>query len=251
MTEDEANDLVKAREDALAGCPVSNVPTGELPRAEGASPAPSPSPAELRALPHIRKASFAHRLADVQQDYAFFTHGLLFTHGGFQTDPVEEWMLVNDCPGAVFALEFAQPLFCGLTIPDPVHGHHYNRLLMGCERPVWDKLYRYLNTIIAADPVRKAYVTTFVHEARMPDPKTWRPGDGHPPPGSIVPVHPVGLSATFGLYYMDSFKEFLPPPHYRRVGRQKNGLNYLPRLVRDEAEDKVLKMADAVFGGKR
>jgi hypothetical protein len=251
MTDEEVARLLKAREDALAGCPISNVPVGELPREEGTAAAPAPSAAELRTLPHIHKIRFAHRLSEVQQDYAFFTHGLLFTHGGFQHDPVEEWMLLNDCPGAVFALEFVQPLFVGLGIPDPVHAQHYNHLLMGCERGVWEKLYRYLNTIIAADPVKKAYVTTFVHEARMPDPKAWKPGDGHPNPASVIPVHPVGLSANFGLYYMDSFKEFLPPPHYRKVGPQKLATNYLPRLRTDAAEDKVLKMADALFGGKR
>lgn len=251
MTNEEADKLVKARENALSGCPINNVPIGELPRNEGAVVAPAPSAAELRSLPHIKKVGFAHRLSEVQAEYAFFTHGLLFTKAGFQHDPVEEWMLVNDCPGAVFALEFNQPLFMGLDIPDPVHGQHYNRLIMGCERPVWDKLYRYLNTLIAADPVKRAYVTTFVHEARLPDPKLWKPGDGHPPPASIVPVHPVGLSANFGLYYMDSFKEFLPPPHYRRVGPQTLGTNYLPRLRTEAAEDKVTKMADALFGAKR
>jgi len=251
MNQDEADRLVKAREDALAGCPINNVPVGDLPQAEGVTAAPAPSAAELRSLPHIKKVGFAHRLSEVQQDYAFFTHALLFTHAGFQSDPVEEWMLVNDCPGAVFALEFDQPLFTGLGIPLTQHADHYNKLLMGCERPVWDKLYRYLNTLTAADPVRKAYVSAFVNEARMPDPKMWKPGDGVPPPQTIVPVHPVGVSTNFGLFYVNSFPEFLPPPFYRKVGRPRDDRAYLPHLAKDAAEDKVLKLADAVFGGKR
>lgn len=248
ITPDRQSELHQAREDALAGCPISNVPVGALPRADGVQAAPSLSPAEARSLPHIRKVGVTHRLSEMVGDFAFFTHATLFTRAGFQADPVEEWMVVNDCPGAVFALEFDRPLFTGLGIPDRRHGDHYNRLIMGCERAVWDKLYAYLNTIVAADPVRKTYVSTFVNDGRMPDPKAWKMS-GDPKP-FVMPFHAVGASTSFGLFHVESFAEFLPPPFHRRLGPQKNAHNYLPRLRVDDPEPPALKAAHALFGGK-
>jgi hypothetical protein len=35
------------------------------------------------------------------------------------------------------------------------------------------------------------------------------------------------------------------------VGRPKSDFAYLPHLMKEAAEDKVLKLTDAVFGGKR
>jgi len=246
MTDDEVARLVKAREDALAGCPISNVPTGELPREEGVAAAPSLSAAEARSLPHIGKVQLAHSLKDLARDYVFFTHALLFTHAGFQADPVEEWMVTNDCVGAVFAVQFAERLFSGLRIGDPQHRDHYNHLLMGCERPVWAKLYPYLNTLMLADPGRKRYVTTFVHEGRMPDPKLWVRGSDPAP--FVIPFHPVGVSASDGLYHLESYAGFLPPPFFRKMPPRRNPVDYLPRLRVSPAEDKVTQMAAAVFG---
>lgn len=249
ITDQEAAALIKAREDALAGCPISNVPVGDIPREEGVESAPSLSAAELRSLPHIRKVGVSHSLREMTVDFAFFTHAPLFTCARFQADPVEEWMVVNDCPGAVFAFEFDRPLFTGLRIDHPQHANHYNRLIMGCERGVWDKLYRHLNTMVAADPARKTYLSTFVNEGRMPDPKMWRPGDDPTP--MVMPFHAVGVSASYGLYYVNSFPGFLPPPFFRRMPPQKNPRDYLPALVRGPAEGPTLKTAAALFGDKR
>ncbi len=248
ITPDEADRLVKAREAALAGCPISNVPVGELPRPEGTAAAPSLSAAEARSLPPIRRVELAHSLRAMAADFVFFTHAPLFVCGRFQADPVEEWMAVNDCPAAVFALEFHRPLFAGLRIDDARFGDHYNRLLMGCERPVWDKLYRHLNTLVAADPARRTYLSTFVNEGRMPDPKEWRPGADPAP--VVMPFHAVGVSASFGLYYVNSFAGFLPPPYHRNLGPQKNPRAYLPALVRAAPEEPALKTAAALFGDK-
>ena len=213
----------------------------------GVQAAPAPSRAELRGLPHIRKAQLAHSLHELQGDFAFFSHALLFLEGGFQSDPVEEWMLVNDCPGAVFALEFDRPVFRGHKRPRI--GNHYDRLLMGCEREVWDKLYPYLNSITGADSVRKKYVSAFVHQAVMWDPKVWQPGQKVPAEVARLTVYPVGVSATHGLYFLDSFKGFLPPPYGPELPKLPNHDNdYLPCVRRRDPEAETLAVAKALFG---
>lgn len=222
--------------------------TGVLPHAAGVAPATIPSRAELRSLPHIRKSNAAHSLHELQADFAFFTHALLFVEGGFRHDPVEEWMLVNDCPGAVFGLEFDRPVFRGHKRPQI--GTHYDRLLMGCEREVWDRLYPYLNTITGADPIRKKYVSAFVHKAVMWDPKVWQPGRPVPAEVARLTIHPVGVSTLHGLYHLDSYKGFLPPPYgpdLPKLPRHPN--EYLPAVKRGDPEPQTVQMAAALFGG--
>lgn len=221
--------------------------TGALPRPGGVSAAAGPSRAELRALPHIERSRLAHSLHELQGDFAFFTHALLFLEGGFRHDPVEEWMLVNDCPGAVFGLEFDRPLFRGHRRPGV--GDHYDRLLMGCEREVWDRLYPFLNAVVGADPVRRKYVSGFVHQAVMWDPKVWSPGDPVPAEVARLTVHPVGVSALHGLYYLDSFRGFLPPPHGPELPKlPRHPREYLPAVKRADPEPQTVRMAEALFG---
>lgn len=223
--------------------------TGDLPTLQdpGVYAAPSPSVEELRKLPPIRRARLAHSLHELQADYAFFTHALLFLEGGFQHDPIEEWMLLNNRVGSVFGLKFEHRIFRGHRRPRI--GDYYDRLLLGCDRETWGLLRPWLNGLTGADSTRKKYVSAFVHEAVLWDPKVWRPGQKTPSEVSKLVVYPVGVSSTHGLYYLDTFPGLLPHPPGSDLPRlPKRPEDYVPVVRRLDPEAATLQTAAALFG---
>jgi hypothetical protein len=168
---------------------------GELLEIEGLHTADGPSISEINNLPPVQRVQVAERLSVLSDDFVFFNHGLFFTEAGFSSDPVEEYMLVNDDTQAVFAVEYDRPLFKGLEFPKD---DTWNRVLLGCKKDFWPGLYRRLNTLIAANRFNKKVYSCFMSNVYIPDPNSW---SGNKTDCDINPSHwgPMCEMADKGL----------------------------------------------------
>lgn len=238
--------------------------TGIIPRRLGWNAETPLSAAERRALPHIERVQATQKLADLDRDYVFFTHALLFTHCRADLDPVEEWMLRTGNEGAVFALQYEKPLFAGLRFrqlpgePPAAEPDVYDHVLLGCERPLWPQLYMHLNALQVVDRGRRYAASCFLHVVYAAEPRCglgwvnpavqalWRgrciaheKGEQEPlaarvrPPAEPPPVrlYALGVSDLDGVVYLETA--------------------YRPYPVADpEVEERARQLHEVVFGGE-
>ena len=203
----------------------------------------TPSRAELERLPDFGKFKATHSsLSTLQREYVLFTHALLFTEGGFQSDPLQEWMLARDQAGRVIDLQLPRKLFRGLGV--------YDTHLYACPLGLWAGLAAYLNSVTGVDVKTKRYAGAFLHDAVVPDIGRW-PGGW---PTARVTIKVVGLTASFGLYSLKTYPGFVPAPfgwlgedrrNHRAVADDDG---YLPRVRRDPPEPETLSRARTLLG---
>lgn len=102
---------------------------------------PKADPHRYQQLPFSRGT----RLADLEKEYVFFTVGLLFSHGGWVSDPVADFIQETNPSALPFQLNLPSPIFEGLEIdgqPD------WNYRILLCPRPTWDGgLFRFLSML--------------------------------------------------------------------------------------------------------
>jgi len=96
-------------------------------------------------------------LTGLLQQYAFFSHGAFFTYGGFDCDPLQDY-LQTVMPGCtVQMILLARPYLRGV-VPDGWQGLPFDHLLFACPHAAWHELGPWLRGVSAADRVRKRFV---------------------------------------------------------------------------------------------
>lgn len=116
-------------------------------------------------LRHTQPLKFAP--VDYANDFVFFNHGVLFTHGGFtdDTDPVGDWFSELSTRTDVFKQAFRTPMFEGLdalTFDDRVS---WNRVLCGVPKDHWPSLLEHLAGICVLN--RKANTVKLVYYGQV------------------------------------------------------------------------------------
>lgn len=124
---------------------------GKLPEPEGICIADSLSAQELSNLPAIDRAGISLKLSDMQSDFVFFNHGILFTEIRLDTDPVQEFVYRSGQSDSVFFLSYDRPLFRNLVNP------FWNSVIFGCKRELWPALRTALNSILFKALDKKVY----------------------------------------------------------------------------------------------
>lgn len=201
---------------------------------------------QLRLLDRDNEASIpeeaysaAASLSDLAEDYAFFTHALLFTHGGLDVDPVQDF--INEHPGevGVFQLNFPRPIFSGLEQP-AIRDSSWNYALIGCpkENDQWRKLYDHIRGVGILDenhPKGALFGAATVKELEIVDPLVLDKMAVLPDPVPVVTI------TVFGL---DSNKKYV-----EIVANSSNRLDR-PVVYTFKARPETVKFAKNFLAGK-
>jgi hypothetical protein len=139
---------------------------GKLPEPEGVYIADCLSAQELSRLPDIERAGLSLKLSDMQSDFVFFNHGILFTEIRLDTDPVQEFVYRSGQSDSVFFLSYDRPLFRNLV------SAFWNSVIFGCKKELWPELRRTLNGILFKANDNKVY-SCFLQNVYLPDPYLW------------------------------------------------------------------------------
>src|SRR5258708_3420449 len=114
----------------------------KLPQIEGIQPWKDPLGVDA---PPFQAALIGQNttLADLAKDYALFTHAMLFTRGGLDHDPINDYLAENQKAIAPLVLMLDQPILFGMARPlkDRRWESIWDRVLMLCPKEGWPPLY--------------------------------------------------------------------------------------------------------------
>src|SRR5947209_17165697 len=117
-------------------------------------------------LYHQARVSKATGLKDLEGEYAFYSHALLFTRGGWGVDPVADFVRQVDPKCQPFAIQLPAPAFRGLAVGgNPA----WNHLVFAVRRPHWEGLRAFLGSLSGVDRKARRYHRVAVQELPMAD----------------------------------------------------------------------------------
>lgn len=171
---------------------------GQLPYKEGFSLEKPLDPSDGVEY-HKMRLSQTTGLVELARDYAFYTTALLFTHGGWQTDPVEDYLRQNPscCP---FRLDLPRPPFEGLDVGnDPVWNYRIFLVL----KEQWEGLQKFLMSLGGIDHARRQYNRMLPQLLPVPDWLALEHKAILPTPVPSVGVVTFGIDGTDGCWVFE------------------------------------------------
>jgi hypothetical protein len=151
-------------------------------------------PEDLAPLRH----STAVSLSDLAVDYAFFTHGALFTWGGFDTDPLQDIINESSLEVVVAVLDYPVMLFSNIYVPNK-HSSEFavwNRRLLATPHKHFSTISHALAQVAGVDRVRKRFMRTFAQQVKVFDPVIMLKPGVVPSPLPTIDVVAYGVDAT-------------------------------------------------------
>lgn len=200
----------------------------KLPHREGVGPGKEPTP-EDGPLYHQARISKATCLADLEADYAFFTHALLFTHGYWSLDPIRDYIATQDPKCCPVVINTPSPIFKGLKVG---MDDSWNHMFLAVLRTQWEGLRAFLGSLSAVDRNRKRYHRLVIQEFPAVDAMALEKATILPDPVPMVPMTFVALEGSWGTV---GFAPAKKPPMDRI------------RVVTEPAVPEVAKLGVAVF----
>lgn len=183
---------------------------------------------------HHQKVSQAASLKDLEEEYVFFTHAILFTHADFDRDPVYDFVtsasanLAGDCPP--FHITFPNAVFQGLDLDgDPA----WNFRVIAAPRSYWPRLDSWLGSLTGVDRDKKLWQQVISQILPVPDGLALARAAILPIPCPMVDVVVFGFSGNQKLVAMEPARN--PPID-------------LPKVVVHPPEEIALRHARALFG---
>ncbi len=137
-----------------------------LPLPEGVGPLESASADQFAGVAAKAKIAAARSLTELEGDFVFFTHGLLFTRGGMDCDVVQEFINGRPRETLVSVLDLDDPLFNGMD--GRVSGAWDRRLLL-VEKEVWPDLLRAVGSTGILDRQEGTFYKVGTQEVPVPD----------------------------------------------------------------------------------
>lgn len=183
----------------------------------------------------VLRLSRAARLADLTEEFAFFTHAPFFTHARWNRDPALDY--AEATPGCeVHVIICNQPLFTGLHVrrPDGSRDESWNYRLMACHRSHWVGLRDYLMAVGGVDRARKLFHRTLAQVIPLID------GIAMDRLSYLPDAPPMIHIMTFSIdsnHFILPFVPALNPP-FDQV-----------RLEMRTAEPATVRLAEAYFSG--
>jgi len=186
---------------------------------------------------HVMQISQATSLGSLVEEYAFFTHALLFTHGKWERDPVLDYVMQQrHCE--VHRVMTNMPIFSGLehrkpngeVIPD------WNHILLACHKDHWNGLRDYMMQVGGFDRLTGYFYRMLVQVIPVIDAVAMDRMVSLPGQRPMIYIMTFGLDGNKGQVY---FKPALNPPIDQvTVGRKP-------------ASIETTKLAKAVMEGNR
>jgi hypothetical protein len=177
---------------------------------------------------HALRVSQATALADLVEDYAFFTPAPLFTHGEWTSDPVEDYVRLTPacCP---FVITLPKPVFVGLRHRG---NPSWNYRIMACPRDTWPGLYNYLAKLGGINRDRRLFHRMLPQQLPVPDTLALERKAVLPSPVPMVDVVTFGLDGNTRQVY---FTPAINPPMD------------LPTVRTCPPDQKTVRLAEAHF----
>lgn len=172
----------------------------------------------------------AKSLAELAEDFAFFTPAVLYLHAGMTDEPLGDFRQQHGFSAEIYHFRFAHQLFRGLHIHDDPD---WNFVLWGVRREVWPALRDFYLSIMLLDPVARTASQVAYTEVEVPDSLALLHGVAGA--GQLVRVTAFGVDGSEGqLAVVPSSAPTLRPP----------------KLVRLPPSEKMVALAAAYAGRK-
>jgi hypothetical protein len=177
---------------------------------------------------HAMKVSQATGLTDLVEEYAFFTPALLFTHGEWTSDPIEDYVRTSPacCP---FAIDLPRPVFHGLRHRG---NPSWNYRIMACPRDTWPGLYSHLCGLGGINRDRWLFHRMLPQQIPIVDVLALERKAVLPSPVPMVDIITFGLDGNNRQVY---FAPAFNPPQD------------LPHVKVGEADTETIRLAEAHF----
>lgn len=162
-------------------------------------------------LPGIPAAERSLPIFGLHPEWVVILPGLLFSHGMYTADPLEEWYAINEAHKPLQRLPFRDPIYRGGTGESA-------KMAVACRADAWPKLAEFLGSLSSVSRDGRRYSNAFLHRVIL-RPETakgarwfsvWRDAVSRkvPPlsPPTPIPVIPwaVGVKTDAGEWYVDS-----------------------------------------------
>lgn len=204
-------------------------------------PTKPPIDVEEHKIPFDREAATGKQnydtLTDMSRELEFFTPALMVTAGGFDRDPVVEYLKfrnVQDPALAPFFIDYARPFFegfgVGLLLDRVIN---WNHRLYAIRRELWADFRDTLAGMAWADQKRRTYTRSCFHELEIVD-ETLMHKKGEILPG--LPMLTITVFAVSSNKRRSCIAAALKPPHTRA---------YVAHLLPEPA---MVMEADRVLG---
>jgi len=178
----------------------------------------------------FKSISQAQSLADLMEQYAFFTPAILFCVGGLDRDPMEEFAQKCNEQIEIFNLPVTEQLFYGLEDRHQPE-NDWNHYLFGIQKDKFEDFNRFMMETGIIDWERKYYASVLAHDIEIIDPLAKAklvaiPDDGWP----MVTITVYGLRANLHTAVLATPKDIVrglpslfkgkPDPAVKRDGKK-------------------------------
>lgn len=173
----------------------------------------------------------AKTLAELVDEYAFFTPAVLYLHGGFRDSPLADLCLVTGIDVRFYYHKFSRPVFTGLEAPS--NGNpDWNFVLWAVQRDHWRLTADWLVslTLSYAESCEAAGIGE--QELVVADPLAAERVVVHRGDRPLVDVGAFGLNGSRFRAYLKPAPDLSPP-----------------RLTFDRPDETMRTFADALYGG--
>ena len=216
----ETKGIVLAPQDAALGAEI--VPAEKF---EGAD--------QLETATTPQKIGGVDNLTELGKHFVFFTTGLLFTHGGLDRDPVQEFMNEAEGEPQIALMSFDRPVFEGFQFKDG--RRDWNHKLLAIERSRWDDLHKFLSGVCILDSRNKVFYRVLPFSVMVADPVIMDRAAVIQVPLPTVEVVVYGLDGNIRKVLVRSPSQ---------LGLQ------VPTVVTDRPDPKTVEYANKLFQGK-
>lgn len=201
---------------------------------EGIETAP-PLERDVESL-HVEKFSKAASLAELADEYVYFTHGLLFTHGNWFRDPVVDFIIEHGGDVEPFHIQLPYAIFKWFDAKDHegrVIDDAWNYQICAVQKEHWEALFAFLAQMAGSNEVTRTYHLTAIQKIPIIDSLALAKHEQLPSPVPVVECYALALLGNRRSVYF--------APQYSTDGR-------VPVLI-GAADSKAIKIAKAVWAG--
>ncbi len=113
--------------------------------------------------PELSSFNPSATLTDITKTHTLFTYAPLFTYGGLQHNPVQEWINLDNKPEIVRIIKLPLPIFELNSKP------FLNNMIWAVRNDYWKELAFHISSIAILDRTKKIFVRPMIQELEAPD----------------------------------------------------------------------------------
>lgn len=151
--------------------------------------------------PHVLRISEAAQLADLTEEYAFFTPALIYMRVRLLgRDPLAQFALESHHDVTPVSMKFAKPVFRGLNLG---HDVSWNHVLFGMPQEYWEAFKGFMGTMAYLDRQLKRISRVRTKEFSIADPLFFEHATLLPPVIPTVPITVFCLDTNHGCAWIE------------------------------------------------